>query len=247
MKKRRISRTSPLPYYAQLRDIIAGGIDAGRWRPGDLIPSEAELGSTYQVSRTVIRKALDLLGHEGRIRRIKGKGTVVLEPFLWNSSPELSGPYQSLAETYRVLAVVENSLTREEGEQTVHVVVLSERSDRPGVPATLSTFDVAGDACEALARLTRAGGTPRIRVGGPSVPVQLAEQFGLRLAHSPTTLTAVSCGEPEAALLRIPAGASVFCFEWLSLDVTGRAVIAGRSLTGEYPRLRFVVRHAAGS
>src|SRR4030088_541729 len=110
MTTRRIVRTSPVPYYAQLMEIIAEAIDEGRWRPGDLIPSEAELTAKYKISRTVIRKALDLLGNQGRIKRIKGKGTVVVEPLLWYGSPELIGPYDALAASYTLQAVVENRL-----------------------------------------------------------------------------------------------------------------------------------------
>ena len=146
--KGRIHRSSSVPYYAQLRAIILAAIDDGDWRVGELIPSEAELTSTFGISRTVIRKALDLLTIEGRIRRIKGKGTVVVEPSLWDTSPELTGPYGALAESYRIQAVIENRLLGEPTLPNLCVLVISERASRPGVAATLSRFDVAGDARE---------------------------------------------------------------------------------------------------
>jgi DNA-binding GntR family transcriptional regulator len=252
--ERRIDRDSSVSFYEQLAEIIVESIDEGRWRPGDLIPSEAELTATYQISRTVIRSALALLSNQGRVRRIKGKGTRVLEPILWGGSPELSGPYETLVASYRLLAVVENRLISgahasrgklgiEDSVLILHVVVISERSDRPGVPATLSRFDFAGDASPALASLVADAKTPQFRLGGPPVPAQLAIKFGLKLSDSPTTLSIGKCTASEAALLTVSKAATAFCYDWVTYDVNGRIVITGRSLWADNPRLRFVVHH----
>ena len=48
--------------------------------PGDLLPSEVELGKTYGASRPTIAKALNLLSEEKLVRRKAGFGTQVLEP-----------------------------------------------------------------------------------------------------------------------------------------------------------------------
>ena len=256
MTQRRIDRGSSVPFYEQLAAIIVEAVDEGRWRPGDLIPSEAELTSTYQISRTVIRNALALLGNQGRIRRIKGKGTRVLEPILWDGSPELAGPYEALVASYRLLTVVENRLIPgahtsraklgiDNSVPILQVVAVSERSDRPGVAATLSRFDVAGDATPALARLAQDGKTPRFRLGGPAVPAQLATEYGLQLSDSPTTLSIGRCTAAEAALLKVSKAATPFCYDWVTYDVGGRIVISGRSLSANNPLLRFVVRHRA--
>ena len=258
MSKRRIRRESPVPYYAQLMEIIVEAIDQGRWKPGDLLPSEAELTSTYGISRTVIRSALDVLSNQGRIKRIQGKGTMVVAPALWYGSPELAGPYDALAASYRLLKVVENrlypgndalrgKLSVGSSASIVRVVVISERSNRPGLPGTLSSFDIAGDASPALARLTQNGSTPQFHVGGLAVPVQLETDFDLQLSDSPTTLSIAKCTASEAGLLHVPKGATVFCFEWTTYDVAGRIVVSGRSLSADNPRLRFVVRHRAAS
>lgn len=72
-----IQRSAALPYYAQLANILRDEIVAGRWAPGELIPSEADLGSFFGLSRTVVRQALDVLSQEGLVRKEKGKGTFV--------------------------------------------------------------------------------------------------------------------------------------------------------------------------
>lgn len=76
----RIDRTSRLPLYSQLYDILRGNITRREWRPGDMIPPESELIEQYQVSRTTVRQVLDMLASEGLIFRQQGRGTFVAHP-----------------------------------------------------------------------------------------------------------------------------------------------------------------------
>ena len=68
----------PLKYqiYEQLRTSII----KGEFRPGEMLPSEAELCSKYGVSRTTIIAALQMLQNDSFIYRKQGKGTYVSEP-----------------------------------------------------------------------------------------------------------------------------------------------------------------------
>jgi GntR family transcriptional regulator len=75
-----IDRTSPIPLYFQLKQILLEEIDAGTWTPGDLIPGEQELQDTYGLSRTTVRQTLADLVHEGRLHRQRGRGTFVTRP-----------------------------------------------------------------------------------------------------------------------------------------------------------------------
>ena len=75
-----INRNSPIPYYAQVKDVVREWIRERRWKPGEQIPGEHELCESFDVSRPVIRQALNELVTEGLIRRQKGKGTFVTEP-----------------------------------------------------------------------------------------------------------------------------------------------------------------------
>ncbi|MCU1489877.1 MAG: putative GntR family transcriptional regulator [Acidimicrobiaceae bacterium] len=73
----RIDRNSKLPYYAQLKRVLEDEIAEGHWKSGDLLPTEADLCTQYGVSRTVVRQALGELTSEGRLYRLRGKGTFV--------------------------------------------------------------------------------------------------------------------------------------------------------------------------
>lgn len=77
---KRINRSSKLPLYHQLYEILRGDISRGTWQPGDMLPPESELIEEYQVSRTTVRQVLDMLVNEGLIYRQQGRGTFVAPP-----------------------------------------------------------------------------------------------------------------------------------------------------------------------
>jgi GntR family transcriptional regulator len=68
---------SPTPMYQQLAGLLRGRIGRGELTRGDRIPSEAELGQTYGISRITVRQALSELEREGLLERVPGKGTFV--------------------------------------------------------------------------------------------------------------------------------------------------------------------------
>jgi GntR family transcriptional regulator len=75
-----IDRSSKLPLYHQLYEILRDSILRGDWQPGDLIPPEPELIRRYGVSRTTVRQVLDMLVNDGLIYRQQGRGTFVAHP-----------------------------------------------------------------------------------------------------------------------------------------------------------------------
>ena len=51
-------------------------------KPGAQIPTETDLAGEFNVSRTTIRNALNVLEQEGKIERTRGRGTIVRQPRL---------------------------------------------------------------------------------------------------------------------------------------------------------------------
>lgn len=68
---------TPVPMYRQLANLIRDRIQRGELVSGVRIPSEAELGDTYKISRITVRQALSELEWEGLLERVPGKGTFV--------------------------------------------------------------------------------------------------------------------------------------------------------------------------
>ena len=74
---RAIDRTSPLPFYHQLKQILLTDLRVSNLAAGDRLPGDHELCDSFNVSRTVVRQALAELETEGVIVRVKGRGTFV--------------------------------------------------------------------------------------------------------------------------------------------------------------------------
>ena len=76
----KLSMNSDLPLYAQLVGIIKRHISNGTLAVGDLLPSEAELCRSLDISRNTVRQAIGDLEDEGLVVRKRGKGTFVADP-----------------------------------------------------------------------------------------------------------------------------------------------------------------------
>jgi GntR family transcriptional regulator len=72
-----IDRSSPVPFYYQLSELLEQEITSGSLQPGEQLPSEAELCEQFNISRTTVRQALNRLRERGLIERLKGQGTFV--------------------------------------------------------------------------------------------------------------------------------------------------------------------------
>ena len=75
----RSSPGGPEPQYLKVKNHLREGISAGQWRPGDLMPSEAELVAQFKVSRMTVNRALRELSSEGLVQRMQGVGTFVAQ------------------------------------------------------------------------------------------------------------------------------------------------------------------------
>ncbi len=65
--------------YRQVQSFLKLQIQKGHYVVGDYLPSENELCSTFSITRTTARKALEELMKEGFIERQHGKGSIVRE------------------------------------------------------------------------------------------------------------------------------------------------------------------------
>jgi GntR family transcriptional regulator len=65
------------PLHLRLVDELRAGLRAGQWRPGERLPTEADLAAGYRVSRTTVRTALKVLESQGLVQPRHGQGTFV--------------------------------------------------------------------------------------------------------------------------------------------------------------------------
>ena len=66
--------------YQEILDYINQKIETSEWPIGFKLPREVDLCEELHISRTTLRRALALLTEKGRLQRVKGTGTFVVEP-----------------------------------------------------------------------------------------------------------------------------------------------------------------------
>lgn len=79
------------PRWFEIADVLRSAIDNGEFPPGATLPTEHEINSVFQVSRTTSRAAMNRLVQEGRIARRPGVGSIVLETRVDQPVTRLSG------------------------------------------------------------------------------------------------------------------------------------------------------------
>ncbi len=131
------------PLYRQLMQRIRADIASGVYPAHSRIPSEAELGESYQVSRVTVRKALAELTREGLLRRMQGKGTYVCAPRLRSNLRDVTSFHEAC------LLMGRTPGAKVISAQTVHVE--DEERDALNLPS--------GEALEII-RLRTADGEP---------------------------------------------------------------------------------------
>jgi DNA-binding GntR family transcriptional regulator len=72
-----IDRDSYEPAYIQLANILRRQIGEGSFRPGDQLPSEAQLVQRYGISPMTVRRSINLLADQGVVSTAQGRGTFV--------------------------------------------------------------------------------------------------------------------------------------------------------------------------
>ncbi|MCS7248381.1 MAG: GntR family transcriptional regulator [Anaerolineales bacterium] len=222
----KIDRSSPLPYYIQLKEAIREQIEGGYWRQGDLLPSEPELCSLFNVSRTVVRQALLELEYEGLIVRQRGKGTFVAAPKISESLVQrLTGFYQDMVALGHtpVTKVLKQELvpanhkiaTNLQVETGAWVIQIDRLRFINNEPIVLVTTYLPYSLCPSVLKA---------QLANQSLYSFLEKECGLYLARGRRVIEAVPANEYEALLLQIDKGAPLIKLESVSFLEDGTPI-----------------------
>ncbi len=66
-----------VPLYIQLKEMILQRIADGEYLPGERIPSEREMATTYKINRMTVKNAINSLVKEGVLCKVKNTGVYV--------------------------------------------------------------------------------------------------------------------------------------------------------------------------
>lgn len=200
---RELDRNSDVPLYFQLAAALKVMLEVETWEAGTRFASERELEEEFNVSRAVIRPALDLLVGDGAIVRVKGSGAYVAPP----------------RREVRVAGLVRLSLERHDDPPITVVSASKRQPDR-----TMSRYLEIEDRRTLIAQVTAV-----VDVGQPSVA--LVNSY-TNVAHVPwllPTARALEAGEkpPEPSGLDLTRATVLvehtFFGEWGSSQVGATA------------------------
>jgi GntR family transcriptional regulator len=214
----RIDKNSPVPYYYQLEQLLREKIDNGNIKPGDALPSEAELCSTFIVSRTVVRQALNKLSQDGIVYKEKGKGTFVAKPKLQEKFIQRTyGFYQEMKE--RGLAVESEVLEHELLESPTGIRTLLKLSEGQKVVRTSRLRSVNKELVMFTTTYVRSDLCPGLEkedLTNHSLYQLLWDKYRLKISYGHRTLEAVAAGKYEADMLKVPRRSPLIYLESVS-------------------------------
>lgn len=68
-----------IPRYLWVHNSLKNQIEIGEYKVGDNLPPEPELQKAFRVSRTTVRKAVEMLAQDGFVYIRQGRGTEILD------------------------------------------------------------------------------------------------------------------------------------------------------------------------
>jgi GntR family transcriptional regulator len=220
------------PLYRQIKDLLLKSLDQGEWKPGELIPSEIELATRFQVSQGTVRKAVDELAAENLLVRRQGKGTFVAthhEPraqfrFLRvvPDAGEPAPPQSRFLECRRLRAPAD--IARQLGLRTGDAVVYLRRLlSFGGDPIVLDEIWLPGALFRGLTAERLA------EYKGPLYGL-FETEFGTRMIRAEEQLRAVGADRQVAQLLGVAEDSPLLLVERVSFSYGDRAVEVRRGL-----------------
>jgi GntR family transcriptional regulator len=221
-----IDKTSPVPYYYQLRQLLEHAISSGVLAVDDKIPTEAALCDRYDVSRTVVRQALSDLERTGLVSRHKGRGTFVAAPkvsefvaqTLTSLHEDLSARGERLEtkvlrfEIEPVSSHVARMLDLPESED---IVLLERLRFLRGEPLVVTTAYMPYSLCAPILELD---------MSDRSLFETYERELGFALHRGTRAIEARAAGSEVAEQLGVSEGAPVLVFSGVTYIEDGRAI-----------------------
>lgn len=222
-----IDRDAYEPAYAQLAGILRRQIALGTFRPGDQLPSEAQLCRRYGVSPMTVRRTINLLSDEGVVNTAQGRGTFVKPLELGTAVFDLHGLRELFSAdadaTVKLLDVrivstdqrTARKLNLEPGEHAVYIRRLLTRQEEPiFYHRAYLVYDPARPIVEAEMDVTSLRGL-------------FAEDDNTMLKWGELTIEATLMNEEEGHVLQTPLPAAAFYLEHLFYDFADQPISWG--------------------
>jgi len=220
------------PLYRQIKTLLLQKLESAEWRPGEMIPSESELATRFNVSQGTVRKAIDEMAAENLLMRRQGKGTFVAshdDPraffrFL-RLVPLKGGIEQSRSvplECWRAKAGAEvaRMLKLNAGDP---VIILRRILQFSGKPVVVDEIYLPGGVFGTLT-------LEMLKDYQGSLYSFFENQFGIRMTRAEERLRAVPADRTSAELLSVAEGSPLLSVERVSFSYGDKPVEWRRGL-----------------
>lgn len=214
-----------IPRYYQLKEILEGRIESGEFHVGGKFPTDEELCAEYELSRGTVRRAVDMLVEEGRLRREQGRGTFVSSPHLspvffrlgnFNEEMEARGwkPSTRLLKRRELPATQEiaRRLQIPVGEKAIEIIRLRLANDKP---VAYETRYLSYKTCPQLLEED---------LENQSIHSLLLDKFNIPLLRACYTIEARLLSGKEANYLQIEPCSAGFAVERVTFTTDDRPV-----------------------
>lgn len=225
-----LRRGQGLAAWRQIADGIAAEVAAGRLRPGQQLPTEAQLAQRFGVNRHTVRRALAVLAERGLVRATQGRGTFVeARPLTYPIGPRTRFSEIVAGAGREAWGALLSAKEGPADDETARGLEL-----KPGAAVLeLTTLHTADGTPISLARtclpLPRFAGLDRIYANGGSLTRAYAEIGVADYVRFSTRITARTSSADEAALLDLTPGRVLLIVESVNVDAQGRRIQATRS------------------
>lgn len=232
-----LDRSDDRAPYKQIADQLRGAIERGELKPGDRLPSEADLMRHYEIARMTARQAIQELRTEGRVVAEQGRGVFVRLPapvrrlasdrFARRHRDAGKAAFIAEAEKAGVAPSVDDiQVSRGPAPQPVRerlgldepgeVVIRSRRYLAEGLPVETAVSYIPADLADGTAIAEQDT--------GPGGIYARLEEAGHELGRFTEEVSARMPTAEERRRLQIPSGTPVLLVMRTAYDTAGRAV-----------------------
>lgn len=195
------------PAYVRVYNTLHTRIMEGEYAIGEHLPSEPELEKQFLVSRTTVRKAVEMLSREGLVEARQGRGTVVLNYTTTQNINQVSSLSETLERRgYRVYtknmhidtipasARISHELEVPQGTPIVRIQRLQMADDQPiAIFKNYLVEDLVPNIRNYMGTFTH-------------LYDFLEEHYGLRIDAARDRISARTASFEEAEMLKVPVG-----------------------------------------
>jgi DNA-binding GntR family transcriptional regulator len=234
--------------YEEVIDLVERLVIELKLAPGDLLPTQAEIAERAGVSLITVRRGLDELEREGRVRRHQGVGTFLAHPKIV-SQPTVAGG-------------LSGTLAGHADSSRIATTMLGIRAVAPNKQLAQALQVKASDQLWQVRRLRLLRGAPMI-IETALIPTALAPgldehqpellgslyellatRYGLEDDYEEQYLEVDSAGASERQLLKLPTRTQVVRIRGVSVHKTG---VPFDCFEQVYPAANFVFKMSGSS